>query len=130
MLSNRAYIYNLGDIIGGKAEAFENSYLKNSLSSKPSIAELKDQSSKDFKIIIQAIEGGDTNQINLEGKHSGEEIKEYLQLLRKMLKVRVLILRINKQYILSAGRAEEHRTEPPFKLKGSYLWYEQNGGET
>jgi MoxR-like ATPase len=120
MLSNRADIYNLGDIIGGKAEAFENSYLENSLSSNPSIAKLKDQSTKDFKILVQAIESGDTNQISLEGKHSGEEIKEYLQLLQKMLRVRDVILKVNKQYILSAGQAEEYRTEPPFKLQGSY----------
>ena len=120
MLSNRADIYNLGDIIGGKAEAFKNSYLENSLSSNPSIAKLKDQSSKDFKIIIQALESGDTNQINLEGKHSGEEIKEYLELLGKMITVRDVILKVNKQYILSAGQAEEYRTEPPFKLQGSY----------
>jgi MoxR-like ATPase len=120
MLSNRADIYNLGDIIGGKAEAFENSYLENSLSSNPSIAKLKDQNSKDFKILVQAIESGDTSQISLEGKHSSEEIKEYLQILQKMLRLRSVILKVNKQYILSASQAEEYRTEPPFKLQGSY----------
>lgn len=120
MLANRADIYNLGDIIGGKAEAFENSYLENSLSSNPSIAKLKDQNSKDFKILVQAIESGDSSQISLEGKHSSEEIKEYLQLLQKMLRLRAVILKVNKQYILSAGQAEEYRTEPPFKLQGSY----------
>jgi hypothetical protein len=55
------------------------------------------------------------------GKHSGEEIKEYLQLLGKLLKFKDLILKINKQYILSTGQAEDYRTEPPFKLQGSYL---------
>ncbi len=120
MLSNRADIYNLGDIIGGNSEAFENSYLENSISSNPSIAKLKDQSSQDFKVLLQAIQAKDTSKISLEGNHSSEEIKEYLQILEKMLAIRKVILKVNKQYILSAGQAEEYRTEPPFKLQGSY----------
>ena len=35
MLSNRADIYNLGEIIGESSDAFEMSYLENALTSNP-----------------------------------------------------------------------------------------------
>jgi hypothetical protein len=34
--------------------------------------------------------------------------------------VRDVVLRVNEEYIRSAGTADEYRTEPPFKLQGSY----------
>jgi gas vesicle protein len=34
--------------------------------------------------------------------------------------VRDVVLKVNKEYIRSAGQAEEYRTEPPFLLQGSY----------
>ncbi|MCP4682145.1 MAG: tetratricopeptide repeat protein, partial [Desulfobacterales bacterium] len=37
-----------------------------------------------------------------------------------MIIVRDVILKVNKAYILSAAQADEYRTEPPFKLQGSY----------
>jgi hypothetical protein len=40
--------------------------------------------------------------------------------LRKLFVVRDFILRNNLAYIHSAAQADEFRTEPPFKLQGSY----------
>src|SRR5690606_4388046 len=34
--------------------------------------------------------------------------------------VRDIVMKVNQQYILSAAQAEKYRTEPPFKLQGSY----------
>ena len=43
-----------------------------------------------------------------------------LSVLAKLLKVRDIVLRINRAYIRSAAQVDAYRTEPPFKLQGSY----------
>ena len=40
--------------------------------------------------------------------------------MKKILRSRDVVLLVNAQYIHSAAIAEEFRTEPPFKLQGSY----------
>jgi hypothetical protein len=40
--------------------------------------------------------------------------------MRKLLRVRDVVLTVNAEYIRSAAQADEFRTEPPFKLQGSY----------
>ncbi|HBF19800.1 MAG TPA: AAA family ATPase, partial [Cryomorphaceae bacterium] len=120
MLANRADIYNLGDIIGGKARAFELSYLENSLTSNPVMNGLHGKSQQDLYTLIRMAETGERDGADFESGHSPEEISDYLNLLDKMLLVRNIILKVNRQYILSAGQAEEYRTEPAFKLQGSY----------
>jgi hypothetical protein len=40
--------------------------------------------------------------------------------LRKMRRVQRIVLRNNQAYIASAGQSDAARTEPPFKLQGSY----------
>jgi len=37
-----------------------------------------------------------------------------------MLKIQALLLRVNQEYIRSASQEDAYRTEPPFKLQGSY----------
>jgi hypothetical protein len=40
--------------------------------------------------------------------------------MRKLVRVRDVVLRVNEEYIRSAAQADAYRTEPPFKLQGSY----------
>ena len=40
--------------------------------------------------------------------------------MKKLYVVREVILKVNQQYIASAGQADEYRTEPSFLLQGSY----------
>ncbi len=42
------------------------------------------------------------------------------EVLRKLVKVRDVVLKVNREYIKSAAQADAYRTEPPFKLQGSY----------
>lgn len=120
MLANRADIYNLGDILGDKDKAFKLSYLENSLTSNSVLSKLKNKSQKDINTLIGIAETGGQDGLEFDDSHSPEEIKEYVSLFQKMLVVRDIILLVNKEYILSAGQAEEFRVEPPFKLQGSY----------
>ncbi|MGL4668948.1 MAG: hypothetical protein ACRCWR_13585, partial [Saezia sp.] len=48
------------------------------------------------------------------------EINEVVNILERMLTVRDLLFKVNKQYIASAAQADNYRTEPSFKLQGSY----------
>jgi hypothetical protein len=40
--------------------------------------------------------------------------------MKKLVKIRDIVLRVNQEYIHSAAQADEFRTEPPFRLQGSY----------
>ncbi len=120
MLANRADTYNLGDIIGGKAEAFALSYLENSLTSNAVVAPLNNKSRKDIYTLIRIAETGDMDGASFEAKHSQEEIEDYIGIFKMMIRVRDIVLKVNRAYIASASQADEYRTEPPFRLQGSY----------
>ncbi len=120
MLSNRADTYNLGDIIGDKANVFKLSYLENALTSNPALSKLASRSRKDIHGIIRIAETGLREGVDLESNFSAEEVNELVTVMQKLIRVRDVILTVNQQYIRSAGQADEYRTEPAFKLQGSY----------
>lgn len=120
MLANRADTYNLGDIIGDSADVFKLSYLENCLTSNSVLSKLASKNFKDVYGIIQACETGSTEGIEFEGNYSGDELGEYTSVMKKLLRIRDVILAVNQEYILSAAQSDEYRTEPPFKLQGSY----------
>ncbi|MDA7501741.1 DNA repair ATPase [Chitinophagales bacterium] len=120
MLANRADIYNLGDIIGGSDEAFKLSYLENSASSNKVIARLTAKSRKDFLNMIKVAETGSREGFEFESEHSSADWDEYLSVIKKLLTIRDVILSVNKAYIHSAAQNDDYRTEPPFRLQGSY----------
>jgi len=120
MLANRADTYNLGDIIGGHRGAFEDSYLENSLTSNAALRPLSNRSRKDVYAVIKIARTGMREGVDFEASYTNEEIEEMVGVMKKMMRVRDTILRVNLQYIKSAAQADEFRTEPPFKLQGSY----------
>lgn len=120
MLSNRADIYNLGDIIGDQSNAFDLSYIENALTSNVILRNLVGKSQKDLYSLIKTAETGSSEGVEFESNHTSEEIKDYVSVLEKMIVVRNVILNVNKHYISSAAMDDQYRTEPPFKLQGSY----------
>ncbi len=120
MLSNRADIYNLGEVIGEHADAFEMSYLENCITSNPVLNPLSSRSQKDVYTIIQMAEDGTGERGDLEGNYSVEELNEMVSTMKKLIRVRDVILSVNREYIRSAAQSDEYRTEPAFKLQGSY----------
>ncbi|MCA9192773.1 MAG: DNA repair ATPase [Planctomycetales bacterium] len=120
MLSNRADIYNLGEIIGESREAFELSYIENCLTSNPVLQPLARCSSHDQRAVIRAAERGSAAGIELESTLSPDQVSDCISVLQKLLTVRDVVLRVNRAYIRSAAQADAYRTEPPFKLQGSY----------
>ncbi|MEM9446494.1 MAG: DNA repair ATPase [Verrucomicrobiota bacterium] len=120
MLANRADTYNLGDILGGSENAFKLSYLENSITSNSVLNQLASRSQKDIYSIIRIAETGSKEGINFEGSFSMEEVDEMVNVMQKLIKLRDVILRVNLAYIHSASQSDAYRTEPPFKLQGSY----------
>jgi hypothetical protein len=120
MLANRADTYNLGDIIGMSAEWFKASYLENAVTSNTVLAPLANRSQKDIRGFIRLAEGGAREAETFEGSYSPQEIAEILSVMKKLVAIREVVLRVNLEYIHSAAQADEFRTEPAFRLQGSY----------
>jgi len=121
MLANRADIYNLGDILtAGSEDAFRLSYLENALTSNAALAHLATQSPQDVLALIRLAETGQQDGLSFEGNHTPEELNEYVAVLQKLLRLRDVVAKVNAAYIASAAQADAYRTEPPFKLQGSY----------
>ena len=120
MLANRADTYNLGDIIGGNADWFKASYLENAVTSNAVLAPLSNKSQKDIRSFIRTAETGSRPAEGFEGSYSAQEVEEILAVMKKMVVIRNVVLRVNQEYIHSAAQADEFRTEPPFRLQGSY----------
>lgn len=120
MLANRADIYNLGDIIGDTAELFELSLIENSLTSNPLLQQLSSRSFEDVYQIIQMVKNSTEDATQLKGNHTSQEIQDYLSVVKKVMIIRDTVLKVNEAYIKSAAMEDAYRTEPPFKLQGSY----------
>ena len=58
--------------------------------------------------------------MELRGSFSPSQTREMFEVLRRLIRVRDVVLKVNRAYIASAGQSPESRTEPPFKLQGSY----------
>ena len=120
MLANRADTYNLGDILGGHESAFKDSYIENALTSNAVLAKIAARSHKDALTVLQIAHTGSREDVEFEGNFGADEINDAVAVMEKLLRIREVILRVNQQYIASAAMEDAYRTEPPFKLQGSY----------
>jgi len=120
MLANRADIYNLGDILGGMDEQFALSYIENSLTSNPVLAPLAVREMNDVYKLIDLAKGANVATTDLSHQYSGAEVNEITEIFKKMIVIQGVVLKINMQYIASAAQNDQYRTEPSFKLQGSY----------
>ena len=120
MLANRADTYNLGDVIGGHADAFRASYVENAATSNVTLARVATRHPRDILTALELAASGPREGLDFEGAYAPAEFEEILGVMKKMLRVRDVVLRVNEEYIRSAAQADAYRTEPPFKLQGSY----------
>ncbi len=120
MLANRADIYNLGDVLSGREEAFAMSYIENALVSHPVLQPLAAREPKDIALLLRMAQGEPLPASDLQHVYSPQEISEICAVLQRLFKVRDALLAVNMSYIASAAQDNLYRTEPPFKLQGSY----------
>ena len=120
MLANRADIYNLGEVLGDKQEIFALSYLENSLTANKVLAPLATRDMSDIYTLIDMAKGREVSTSDLSHSYSSAELNEINDVFKKLLTVQEVVLKVNQQYITSAAQNDEYRTEPAFKLQGSY----------
>ncbi len=120
MLANRADIYNLGDILGGREQAFAMSYLENSLTSNAVLAPLANRDLADLYRFVRVARGESVSSGDFSHDYSATERAEMVEVLKRLIRIQEVVLGVNQAYIASASQADAYRTEPPFKLQGSY----------
>ncbi|HSM63062.1 MAG TPA: AAA family ATPase, partial [Gillisia sp.] len=111
MLANRADIYNLGDIIGDTEHLFKLSLIENSLTANPLLQQLSSTHFDDVYTLIDRIENN-TQDTQLTGSHTAQEVQEYTLVLKKVIDIRDTVLKVNAAYIKSAAMEDEYRTQP------------------
>ncbi|WP_232663152.1 DNA repair ATPase [Pseudonocardia sp. TRM90224] len=121
MLANRADVWNLGDVLSGKDELFALSYVENALTSNPVLAPLSSADRHDVELLVRmADDDPGARPDQLAHPLSAVELQQVLAVLRKLRRVQRIVLTVNEAYIASAAQADSSRTEPPFRLQGSY----------
>ncbi|MEU4829056.1 DNA repair ATPase [Streptosporangium sp. NPDC023615] len=121
MLANRADVWNLGDVLSGREELFALSYIDNALTSNPVLAPLAGRDRGDVRLLVRLARGEEGVRADrLSYPYSPTELEQVLSVLRKLLRVQRTVLACNQEYIASAARSDASRTEPPFRLQGSY----------
>ncbi|MCB9797713.1 MAG: DNA repair ATPase [Alphaproteobacteria bacterium] len=120
MLANRADTYNLGEVLEGRDDAFALSYVENSLTSNPALAPLAARAQSDVYLLIRMAQGEDIPTAELSHAYSAVEIQEIKAVLERMFEIQRVVLQVNQEYVRSAAQEGSYRTEPPFKLQGSY----------
>jgi hypothetical protein len=121
MLANRADVWNLGDVLSGRDALFALSYIENALTSNPVLAPLSTRDTGDIELLVRLADGDGTVRADrLSHPYSQVELDEVLSVLRKLVRARDVVLAVNRAYIASAAQADASRTEPPFRLQGSY----------
>ena len=120
MLANRADIYNLGDVLSGKESLFALSYIENSLTSNATLAPLATRDLQDVYRFVRLAHGEEVPSSEFSHSYSATELHEITNVLKKLFRIQAVLLKVNQQYILSAAQDNRYRTEPPFKLQGSY----------
>lgn len=120
MLANRADIYNLGDTLSGREHEFSLSFIENSLTSNSYIAPLATRDMDDLYKLVQIADGDPVTTTELKHGYSQAEVNEIVAVIKRIRKIQETVLKANEQYIASAAQDDKYRTEPPFKLQGSY----------
>ncbi|MFV0133137.1 DNA repair ATPase [Streptomyces sp. HMX87] len=121
MLANRADVWNLGDVLTGKDDAFAASFVENALTAHPVLAPLAGRERADLDLLIRLAAGDTTARADrLVHPYPPAELERITAVLRHLLTARDTVLAVNAAYIASAAQSDDARTEPPFRLQGSY----------
>jgi len=120
MLANRADIYNLGDVLSGRDDVFALSYIENCITSNSTLAGLANRDMEDIYRFVGLARGENIATTDFSHSYSAAEIDEIKRVFERLFAVQDTLLKVNQEYIRSAAMEDKYRTEPAFKLQGSY----------
>jgi hypothetical protein len=118
MLANRADVWNLGEVLAGRDDLFELSYVQNALTANPVLAPLAGRDPADVPLLLR-MAAGDTT-VRPAHAYPAEDLAAITRVLGRLVRARATVLAVNRAYIASAAQDDAARTEPPFLLQGSY----------
>ncbi|BFV60769.1 DNA repair ATPase [Kitasatospora sp. CMC57] len=119
MLANRADVWNLGDVLAGREDLFELSFIENCLTANAHIAPLAGRDRADLEVLLRRASGEPADE-PLSHPYPPADLDRMTAVLAKLQYVRDTVLTVNRAYIASAAQSDHSRTEPPFRLQGSY----------
>ncbi|MFJ6139514.1 DNA repair ATPase [Kitasatospora sp. NPDC092286] len=119
MLANRADVWNLGDVIAGRTDLFALSFVENALTASPHLAPLATADRADLDTLLRRA-AGEPAPGELSRPWPPAETDRMTAVLAGLLRLRETVLTVNRAYIASAAQDDRTRTEPPFRLQGSY----------
>ncbi|MFC9060831.1 ATP-binding protein, partial [Streptomyces sp. NPDC057074] len=121
MLANRADVWNLGEVLTGKQDAFALSFIENALTANPVLAPLAGGERADLELLLR-LAGGDpaARADRLTHPYEPAALERITTVLRHLRTASETVLAVNAAYIASAAQSDATRTEPPFRLQGSY----------
>lgn len=120
MLANRADVYNLGDVIGDTEALFNLSLIENATGDNLYLDKIASKSLNDFYKLVNFVTNQEEQLPDLEGNYLKQEIDDFIAVLKHVIKIRNVVVKVNQNYIVSAAMQDDYRTEPPFKMQGSY----------
>lgn len=120
MLANRADVYNLGDVIGDTETLFNLSLIENATGDNPYLDKIASKSLTDFYKLTNFVTENQEQLPDLEGNYLKQEIDDFIAVLKHVIKIRNVVVKVNQNYISSAAMQDDYRTQPPFKMQGSY----------
>ncbi|WP_327259015.1 MULTISPECIES: DNA repair ATPase [unclassified Streptomyces] len=122
MLANRADVWNLGEVLSGREDVFALSFIENALTANPVLAPLAGRSREDLALFVRLASGTEpaAGADRLDHPYTPAEVDRIVAVLRHLLRARDTVLAVNAAYIASAAQTDATRTEPPFRLQGSY----------
>ena len=120
MLANRADVYNLGDVIGSSDQLFRLSLIENCVAENRYLQRISNRSFDDLYKLIGYVETRNDMLPEVEGNYNQQEIEDAVAVLKNIMRIRDVVMLVNQQYIASAAMKDAYRTEPAFKLQGSY----------
>lgn len=100
---------------------FAASFVENALTANPVLAPLAGRPRADLDLLVR-LAGHDpaARADRLTHPYAPAELERVLAVLGHLLTVRETVLAVNAAYLASAAQSEATRTEPPFRLQGSY----------
>ena len=119
MLANRADVWNLGEVLTGRDELFALSFLENALAANPVLAPLAGGHPADLRLLLRIAAGDPAAQADQLSRPL-PDLDRITATLTRLYRVQQTVLTVNRAYIASAAQQDGTRTEPPFRLQGSY----------
>ncbi|MEU4092914.1 DNA repair ATPase [Streptomyces sp. NPDC026673] len=121
MLANRADVWNLGEVLTGHDDLFALSFTENALTANPVLAPLAGRDRADLELLLRLARGDGTARADRTAlPYPPAERERVVAVLRLLLRAQRTVLAVNRAYIASAAQSDDSRTEPAFRLQGSY----------